>query len=251
MEIIGPLLISTIAGLSTVLGGIVIFFNLKKENITKFITFCLSFSLSIMIGISITDLIPNASFVIISNFKLVKGIIICLIVFIVGAFSINLVNNKIDKLSSKENNLYKLGILSMIALMLHNLPEGIATFMSSYQDINLGLKLSLAIMLHNIPEGISIAVPIYYATKKRKDALKKTFISGLAEPLGALVAYLFLAKYINDVFISIILLIVAGIMITLSINKLLPQALKYNENKYISLGLIMGILVILINHFAF
>lgn len=144
-----------------------------------------------------------------------------------------------------------MGILSMLALMLHNLPEGIATFMSAYQDMSLGISLGIAIMMHNIPEGISIAVPIYYATSKKSSAIKKTFISGLAEPLGAILAYIFLSKYITNELISIVLIFVAGIMISLSINELLPQAMEYKENKYIYLGLIVGVGVILIQHFVF
>lgn len=247
MEIIGPLLISTIAGLSTVLGSLVIFFKLRERHINKFISFCLSFSIAIMIGVSITDLIPESTYIIITNYKLAKGIFFCFITFILGVFLISWINKKISREEWSSGDLYKLGILNMIALMLHNLPEGIATFMSSYKDINLGFKLSFAIMMHNIPEGISIAVPIYYSTRSRGSAIKKTFISGLAEPFGALLAFIFLHKYITYKLISFILIFVAGIMITLSINELLPKALKYKESKYIALGLLTGTLVILVN----
>ena len=86
----------------------------------------------------------------------------------------------------------------MIAIILHNVPEGIATFISSSKDISLGISLAIAITLHNIPEGISISIPIYYSTKSKFKALLYTFISGVSEPIGALIAYLFLSKYIND-----------------------------------------------------
>jgi len=251
VSFLAPFFISSIAGLSTVLGSIVIFFKWKRENINKFITFCLSFSLVIMIGISITELIPEASYAILTNFKLAKGIIISLIAFIVGVVAIYFINKKIEKGSSNNHDLYRLGVLSMLALMLHNLPEGIVTFLSSYQSIELGIKISVAIMLHNIPEGISIAVPIYYAIGSKKEAIKKTFISGLAEPLGALLAFVFLRNIITNTMISLILLFVAGIMITLAIHELLPKALKYHENEYILLGFIVGIILLLINHFVF
>lgn len=255
MEIIGPLVVSTIAGLSTVLGSFVIFLRWKNTQINKFITFCLSFSLAIMIGISITDLIPDSTFILLQKFRLIPGIIICLLAFMVGIFLVQLLNKKINltkqNIKEEKSRLYKLGILSMLALMLHNLPEGIATFMSAYQDMSLGISLGIAIMMHNIPEGISIAVPIYYATSKKSSAIKKTFISGLAEPLGAILAYIFLSKYITNELISIVLIFVAGIMISLSINELLPQAMEYKENKYIYLGLIVGVGVILIQHFVF
>ncbi len=251
MVYVMPLLVSSIAGLSTVLGSVVIFKKWKREQINKFITFCLSLSLMIMIGISITELIPEASLSILIHYKLVKGIFFSILVFAIGIFSVYFLNQKIEKSSGSDLDLYRLGILSMLALMLHNLPEGIVTFLSSYQNMELGLKISVAIMLHNIPEGISIAVPIYYATGSKKKAVFMTFLSGLAEPLGAFLAFLFLRKFITDTMIGFILIFVAGLMITLAIHELLPKALKYHENGYILLGFLLGILLLLINHFVF
>ncbi len=250
MNILIPLLISSIAGFSTVLGAFIVFLRIKKENINKFISICLSFSLAIMIGISITDLIPSSLNILLKS-NLSRGIIISLISFLFGIISIKLLIVKINQQKNNTNNLYKLGLLNMIALMLHNFPEGIATFLSSYQNLSVGIHLAIAIMLHNIPEGISIAVPIYYATNNKKEALKKTFISGFAEPLGAILAFLLFKNFITNSFISIILLLVAGIMITISIEEIFPQTLKYNEKKYVTYGLILGILIILINHFCF
>lgn len=251
MEIIGALLVSTLAGLSTVLGGLVIFFKLKAENITKFITASLAFSLAIMIGISITDLLPESTYILLKNYGLTKGIIFIIILFFLGIFLIKFINKLISQAEAKKSDLYKLGLLNMLALILHNFPEGIATFMSSYKDINLGLKLAVAIAFHNIPEGISIAVPIYYATNSKKEAILKTFYSGIAEPLGAILAYIFLARFINDNFISGILILVAGIMITLAIEGMLPKAQKYKQKKALYTGLIIGIVLILFNYFVF
>ena len=117
----------------------------------------------------------------------------------------------------------------------------------SYQNINLGLKLSLAIMLHNIPEGISIAIPIYYATNNKKKALNCTMFSAIAEPLGAILAFLILKNYISNNLINIILLFVASLMITLSIEGILPKIKEYNESKYIILGILSGVIVLTIN----
>ena len=250
MEIIGALLVSTIAGLSTILGSLVILFKFKEKNINKFITFSLSFSLAIMIGISITDLIPESTYILLSSYGIEKGIVISFIAFVIGIILVKYLHKLMDKTEAK-NDLYKLGILNMLALILHNFPEGIATFMSSYKDIELGLKLGLAIAFHNIPEGISIAVPIYYATKSKKNAIFKTLLSGIAEPIGAILAFIFLSKYITDELISIILLLVGGIMITLAIEVILPKAKKYNLNKFLYLGLLIGIILILINYFCF
>ena len=249
MEIIGALLISTMAGLSTMIGSLVIFFHFKKDNINKFITFSLAFSLSIMIGISITDLIPESSFILLNTYGVGRGVLWSLLAFIIGVILINIIEKKIKKVDN--NDLYRLGLLNMLALFLHNLPEGIATFMSSYANINLGLKLSLAIALHNIPEGISIAVPIYYANKSKKEAFLKTFLSGIAEPIGAVLAFLFLSKYITQPFISFTLILVGGIMITLAIEGILPKALEYHYKLYLYLGLICGVGLIICNILLF
>ncbi len=249
MKIIYPLLISSIAGLSTVLGSFLIFFKIKKEKINSFIAFCLSFSLGVMICISITDLIPNSYFNIIHKYKLITGSILSIICFILGYSVTNLINKKISKNKEKGSSLYRIGILSMLALMLHNFPEGIATFMASYQDISLGITLGIAIMMHNIPEGIAIAIPIYYSTNSKGLAIKHTLISGLSEPVGAIIAFLFLSKYISIITISYVLLFVAGIMVTLSINELLKEALSYKKEKMVILGILLGVIVILINHF--
>lgn len=248
MEIIGPLLISTIAGLSTVIGSLIIFFHIKEEKKNKFITFCLSFSLAIMIMISITDLIPTSFFHLLEKNGL-KGIIISICAFLLGIYLIKQITKKINKEKTTTNSLYKLGVLNMLALMAHNFPEGIITFLSSYQNIDLGIKLSIAIMLHNIPEGISIAVPIYYATKSKRKAIIKTFISGLAEPLGAILAFIFFKGVITTTIIDFTLMLVGGIMITLSIEEILPETLIYKEKKWQLIGLLTGICLILTSHF--
>ncbi len=204
-----------------------------------------------MIGISITDLIPDSTFVLLKEKGIPGGIVYGVIAFGVGIVLIKYLNKLITKQEEKYNDLYKLGILNMLALILHNFPEGIATFMSSYKDMGMGIKLAIAIAFHNIPEGISIAVPIYYATKSKGEALFKTFLSGIAEPIGAILAYIFLSKFITNSLISIILILVGGIMITLAIEVILPKAKKYKENKYLGLGLAIGFILVLFNYLMF
>ena len=245
-NILFPLILSTLAGLSTLVGSVFIFFKIKENNLNKFITFCLSFSLSVMIFISIFDLIPVSFFEITNCYGVGKGILLLLVAFLISYIVITLISKNIDK-KSANMDLYKLGILNMIVLIMHNLPEGIATFLSSYHSAELGIKLSIAIMLHNIPEGIAIAVPIYYATGKRKDAIYMTLMSGLSEPIGALLSFLFLKRFVSDIMISIVLIVVAGLMITLSIQEILPKALKYKENKYIYFGLLFGFILVIAN----
>ena len=249
-EALIPLLVSTVAGLSTLIGALSIFFKIEKDKYNKFITFCLAFSIAIMIGISIFDLIPESFYQYFSVYGMSKSIILLLVAFIISYIFITTLSMLIKKETKKED-LYRLGILNMIVLIFHNLPEGIATFLSSYQDLTLGIKLAFAIMLHNIPEGISIAIPIYYSTGNRKLALKNALISGMAEPLGAMLAFVFLKNFISEMMISIILIVVAGLMITLSIQELLPEALKYKENKILYLGLLFGLLLVFINILIF
>ena len=179
-NILIPLLVSSIAGFSTMVGSLVIFFKIKESKYNKFITLAISFSLAIMIGISIFDLIPESFFNCIYTYGFIKSLVILVIAFIVSYIVITFISGLMEKEGIKED-LYKLGLLNMLVLILHNLPEGIATFLSSYQDITLGLKLGFAITLHNIPEGIAIAVPIYFSTKSKFKALKATFISSIAE----------------------------------------------------------------------
>lgn len=243
MNIIYALLISFFAGISTLIGALFIFLPIKRDNINRFLTFSLSFSLAIMIGICISDLLPESIFTI-TNAYSYRSIPLIISLFLLSYLLIKLINKFLSKY---ESNLYKLGILSMVTLILHNLPEGIITFLSSYTNLGLGIKLSIAIAMHNIPEGVAIAVPIYYSTGSKKEAILKTTLSGLSEPIGALIAYIFLSKYITSNMIAIILIIVSGLMITLAIEQMLPEALKYKENKYIYFGIILGIIVIIIN----
>lgn len=239
MNLLWAFLLSSIAGFSTMLGCLGILIPVKKKD--EFITFSLSLSLSVMLMISLFDLIPSSLPSLGNNILL--SILKFIIFFLLGVILTNLLNKLIEKQKDK-TNLYKLGILNFIVLIMHNLPEGILTFMSTYQDFNLGLSLCLAITLHNIPEGISIAVPIYYATGNIKEAIKCTFLSAIAEPLGAFLAFIILKNYITEEMISMFLILVAGIMITLSINKMLPEAIEYNKKKPLYLGFIIGIIIV-------
>lgn len=248
MKIILPFIITLIAGLSTVLGCLAIF--IKPKNVKNFISLSLSFSATVMILISITDLIPSSFFTILENVRIEIGLIGMIIAFFLGAFLINLVDKRVDKYK-KDNDLYKIGILSALVLMLHNLPEGIATFLSSYTDLSLGLNLGIAIMLHNIPEGICIAVPLFYSTHKKSRAIKATLFSGLSEVLGALLAFLFLSKFVTQTMISFILIGVSGIMISLAINELFKESRKYNKSKWFYLGVLIAIIFIFIEQYLF
>ncbi len=242
------ILISTIAGLSTVIGGLVIFKDFKDRD--GFISFSLSFSMSVMITVSVFDLIPNSVMTLINSYGLYSALIVSIIVFYLGYLLVCKLNVKLKVGEGKgrgKGSLYRVGILSMLALIIHNFPEGIATFMTSYNDISSGIGLAVAIMLHNIPEGISISVPIYYSTGLKSRGLMYAFLSGISEPIGAIMAYLILKRFITDNTISIILIFVAGIMITLAINEMLPEANKYKKTKHNIIGFVLGFIIMLIS----
>ena len=139
----------------------------------------------------------------------------------------------------------------MLAIILHNIPEGMATFMASNTDISLGISLTIAIALHNIPEGISISVPIYYATNSKIKAISYTALSGLSELFGAIITYLFLKPFINDIVMGLLFSIIAGIMMHISLYELLPTSLKLNNKKITIFSFIFGILFMTINHLIF
>ena len=245
-SIVISFLITTFAGLSTMIGILPILISNYKEE--KIIPKALLFASGVMLTISFLSLVPEG-FILFKEDNLVfPSILFAAIFVIVGILFSSKISKKIEeKISS--NYLYRLGIVTVIALMFHNIPEGITTFLSSNHDLSLGLTLSLGIALHNIPEGISVAVPIYYATKSKKKAIFFTFISGFSEMIGAILAYLFLAPFITSFVLGIILSMAAGIMIHISVYELLPTSFKYPLNIRILLCFLMGIFVMFLCHF--
>ena len=235
-------LITILAGFSTMIGVFPIYFRRKSQDVL--IPICLSFAAGVMISISLFSLIPEAIEAVSQSFVLFPAILIVSIFIVIGILFSSVVDQKIEKRFSN-NQLYKLGLISVIALMFHNIPEGITTFISSNQDLKLGITLSIGIALHNIPEGISIAVPIYYATKNKKKAILLTFISGFSEFFGAILAYLFLAPIITSLGLGVILALAAGIMIHISIYELIPTAYQYSMYFKTSLAFLLGFFVML------
>src|SRR5690606_4889825 len=146
-----------------------------------------------------------------------------------------------------DGELIKMGTFTALAIAIHNFPEGIATFTAALQDPVLGIAITIAIAIHNIPEGIAVSVPIYFATGDKRKAFRLSFLSGLAEPVGALVAFLFLMPFLNDIVFGFVFASVAGIMVFISIDELLPAAKKYDEAHTSIYGLIAGMAVMAIS----
>ncbi len=228
------IIVSSIAGISTLVGYLFIYIKADKN---KVISKSLSFASGVMLTLSLVDLIPTSiNYLRMDN----RSLLYAVLFFFVGIILCLIINTKI-----KDNDvLYKTGILSMIGIMIHNIPEGIVTYILSTVDMKLGLIFAIAIILHNIPEGISISVPIYYSKKSKKKAFLYTMISGLSEPLGALLSMIFLYKYISNFLIAILFSLIAGLMSYISIFELMKTSSKYDKNKiYILYGSLFILIV--------
>ena len=148
-----------------------------------------------------------------------------------------------EKLSFDPHKLHRMGIFAALAITIHNFPEGLVTFIAALQEPALGVAIAIAIALHNIPEGIAVSIPIYYATGSKKKAFMYSFLSGLAEPLGAVVGFLILMPFLSDTLFGIVFAMVGGIMVYISFDELLPAAQKYGEHHLSIYGLIAGMAV--------
>lgn len=231
------------------LGTILIFFKFKDTN--KIILSSLSFAAGVMITVSLTDLIPESLNLLKEYFYTFPMYIIMLIFFVIGVLISMGIDKYLPNNENKNGRLYKVGIISMLAIILHNIPEGIATFMATSSDISLGISLTLAIAFHNIPEGISISIPIYYSSKSKLKAFNYTLISALSEPFGALLAFIFLRNFINNFILGILFAMIAGIMVHISIYELIPTSLKYKRSKTTIIFMIIGVIIALTNHLLF
>lgn len=242
------LLVSALAGLSTMFGSIFIFF---KRTDKRILIASLAFAAGVMSCVSITDLLPS-SFKMIGNiYRLFPCFLIVMIFMTLGIIFSMLIDKYLPDNGYSENNLYRVGIISMLAIILHNVPEGIATYMASSTDLKLGITLAIAISLHNIPEGISISVPIYFATNNRFKSLLYTFISGISELLGAILALVFLSKYINDLFMGCLFAVIAGIMLHISLYELIPTSLSYKNIGVTVFFTLLGFLFMFVSHIIF
>ena len=214
-------LITMISGLSTMLGTVFIFFKIK--NIKRMIHISLIFSSLIMLYVSLFDLIPTSFNYLLSYYNIDFSLLILVFNVLFGF----IVVKELSIIIKTDNHLYKIGIISMLVLVIHNIPEGIITYIVTSKDMTIGISLAFSIALHNIPEGITISIPIYYSTGNKKKALLYTLFSSIQEPIGALVAHLFLHQ-INNYIFSLILSVTAGIMIYLSIFEILIKNRRTN-----------------------
>ena len=240
-----PFILTTLAGLSTMIGTLPIFIKIKNKD--TLIALACAFASGVMVCVSMLDLIPESIKYLSKNYNGFIVIIFSFMAIFLGILVSMILDKEIDRVN-KGSNLYKVGILSMIAIILHNIPEGIVTFIVSNKDIMLGISICIAIALHNIPEGISIAIPIYYSTNSKFKAIIYTLISALSELLGAVLTYLFLGRFITDALLGILFSFIAGIMIQISSFKLLPTGEGYNK-KLSYIFFIVGFVFMIISLF--
>lgn len=242
------LILSIIAGFSTLLGLVFTINTKDNKKIDKIVTISLSIAFIYMILVSLFDLFPeslknlsNKTFLEVFSYILINYTIIYLFLKIMHKNK----ENKVEK-----GDLYFLGLINMISLFLHNIPEGIITCISTNYDFNFGLKISISIIMHNIPEGIAIAVPIYYSSKKRFKSLLFLIVSLLGEVIGAIISLFILKNKINSIFIGYILISVSILMILIAIEEIFPKILNKNKTN-IFIGIIIGIILFIISLFIY
>lgn len=252
--------LTLIAGLSTGLGGLIAFFT-KRDNV-HFLTVALGFSAGVMLFVSFVDIFPEALKGFESRYE-ENGMLATCLAFFGGMGLIALIDFMIPESENphemnytegiarehdapNRKGFHRIGVMLALSIAIHNFPEGLATFAVSLSDINVALPIVLAIALHNIPEGVAVAVPIHQATGNRWKALLYSILSGLAEPLGALMGFLILIPFWNETIEASVLGITAGIMVYISIDELLPTSERYGHHHLSIIGVVAGMMLMAI-----
>jgi len=257
--IIFAFLLTLFAGLSTGIGSTVAFFA-KRTN-TRFLSVSLGFSAGVMIYVSFVEIFLKARESLAVPLGEDTAWVVTVASFFGGIALIALIDRfipsgenphelkKIEEATSGQykHRLMRMGLFTALAIGIHNFPEGLATFVAALDDPQIGIAIAIAVAIHNIPEGIAVSVPVYYATGSKRKAFMLSFLSGLAEPIGALVGYLVLMPFMSEVTFGVLFAAVAGIMVFISLDELLPGAEKYGEHHLSIYGLIAGMAVMAIS----
>ena len=272
--------LTAFAGLSTGIGSALAFFA-KRTN-PQFLSLSLGFSAGVMIYVSFMEIMVKARETLQADMGEVAGTWVAVIAFFGGIALIALIDklvpsyenphemHRIEEMSPDnfekgaaaaesgwlesdqgKRKLFRMGTMAALAIGIHNFPEGLATFTAALSDPSLGIAIAVAIAIHNIPEGIAVSVPIYYATGDKKKAFFYSFLSGLAEPIGATVGYLLLMPFMSETVFGIIFAGVAGIMVFISLDELLPAAEEYGEHHLSIYGLVSGMAVMALSLLLF
>lgn len=259
------ILLTALAGLSTGIGSAIAFFA-KKTN-TKFLAVSLGFSAGVMLYVSMIEIFNKAKDKLTCCMGIKSGTVLTVCAFFGGMLLIALIDKLIPKCENphemvhpcdeeeksvrRAQKLMRSGVLTALAITIHNFPEGLATFVSALQEPSVAIPIVVAIAIHNIPEGIAVSVPIYYATGSKKKAFTYSFLSGLSEPVGAVIGYLLLMPIMSDTVFGILFAAVAGIMVFISLDELLPSAREYGEHHLSIYGLVAGMAIMAISLLLF
>ena len=241
------------AGLSTGIGSALAFFT--KSTSTRFLSVSLGFSAGVMVYVSFVEILQKAREALEPAYGVRGSAWYAVLAFFAGIFVIALIDRLIPsyenpheirrvedvgKSAKKDPRLVRMGLFAALAIAIHNFPEGIATFMAGMKEPSIAIPIAVAIAIHNIPEGIAVSVPISYGTGNRKKGFFLSFLSGLAEPVGAIIAWLILMPFLSDTLFGFIFAGVAGIMVFISIDELLPTAREYGLHHHAVFGFMAG-----------
>lgn len=254
-------LLTTLAGLATGVGSAIAF--LARRTNKRLLCLSLGFSAGVMIYVSMIELLGTARVSLIAELGSAAGGWAVIISFFGGMLvvagidrlvpsyenphEVRMLEEMSDEAREKDTRLLRMGVLSALAIAAHNIPEGMATFAAALKDPALGVSIAVAIAIHNIPEGIAVSVPIFYATGNRKKAFSWSFLSGLAEPIGAVIGYIILAPFLSETVFGVLFAAVAGIMVFISFDELLPAAEEYGEHHIALYGLLAGMAIMAVS----
>ena len=251
-NILIPLLLTLLAGLATGIGSLIAFF--AKSTNKRFLSFSLGLSAGVMIYVSFVEMFAKAEQTLTLEMGTKTGMAATVLCFFGGMLLIGIIDRLVPSAENphevksvesmntppKNYKLMRMGVMTALAIAIHNFPEGIATFVAAVESPTLGIAIAIAVAIHNIPEGIAVSVPVFYATGDRKKAFRLSLLSGLAEPVGALLAYFVLMPFMSPTLMGCVFAAVAGIMVFISIDELLPAAREYGEHHVSIYGLVAG-----------
>ena len=250
-----PLLLTLGAGLATGIGSAIAFF--ARHTNKRLLSFSLGLSGGVMIYVSFAELLREAETTLADAWGPRMGQALAVAAFFGGILLIGIIDRLVPSFENphearavedmerhpRDPKLMRMGMLTALAIGIHNFPEGIATFTTAVENQTLGIAIAVAVAIHNIPEGIAVSIPIFYATGNRLKAFRLSLLSGLAEPVGALLAWLVLMPFISAWLMGCVLAGVAGIMVFISIDELLPAAREYGEAHIALYGVVAGMAV--------
>lgn len=249
------LLLSFLAGAATSVGGLLAFV-VRKDNFAA-LAVGLGFSAGVMLYVSFMEMMPQAQTALVSLYGGTTGKWLAAGVFFGGIAVAWLIDSFMpthhvhsDALEQK-NKLKHLGLFTALALAIHNFPEGLATFMASVESTTLGVSVAVAVAVHNVPEGIAVALPVYHATGSKAKAFWYSTFSGLAEPAGAVLGFLIFRALLHEAAFGVMFAGVAGIMVYISLDELLPTAHEYGQGHRVIGGVIAGMAVMALSLLVF